>query len=199
MPFNQKKSIIFGLICSMAISIFAPCGVAHAFNFDDLMDEFMIDDHYSRDASGARVANDINISASSGGNQARGGEVVEGKTQVETDIKTEINGRTVIDKHIEKETDTGKSGITVKNSIENGKAPTTVIYYEEDDPAAVTAANINPGTSAVDQQPEPVADAPAKTNDMGGQQPAPEPPSLIGRIWLGFLNGFKAAWNYLLI
>ncbi|OGF27560.1 hypothetical protein A2303_02730 [Candidatus Falkowbacteria bacterium RIFOXYB2_FULL_47_14] len=96
------KKINYIIIASLLL---LPAGT-RAFSLDDLMAEY--DEVYYYDDSGSvEITNDIKTSASSGGNTAKNGAVIEGKTRSEIEIETEINGTRVMDIKTEKETENG--------------------------------------------------------------------------------------------
>ena len=64
------------------------------------------------------IINNISVSASTGGNEAEAGEVVEGEAKSSVEVKTIIDGEVVEDINITEESDTGDASIKVESRIE---------------------------------------------------------------------------------
>lgn len=73
--------------------------------------------HSVSDAETVSIENNVSVSASSGGNTANSGEIIQGTSSVDVEVETIINGETVQDIQIHEESST--TPVVVEKKIEN--------------------------------------------------------------------------------
>ena len=156
-----------------------------------------------------KVINDISVSASTGGNQADSGEVVEGQAESSVKVKTIINDQVVEDIDIEETTAGGDASVKVESRVQadNDKAiveTTTVINDEEtiekqiidlageESVPTLFSENVQAtsvGSAELNESEEETA---SNTEETGTESPAAPTENIIAKIFINIFNIFKA-------
>ena len=159
-----------------------------------------------------QITNQLNVSASTGGNVAGEGETVEGKAKAEIEIENIINGQSVEPVDIEIESDQGEAGAEAEQAItypdEAGQVKVEqeirINHEVEKKEAQVEIENGNPEElEKTEQKEEKPADELTEETDSAGPVNLTETadsnqPKLITKIshqvnqwWSSFLGGLK--------
>lgn len=113
---NKLKFICYSLVLLLAISFSLPAQAIALADFDEFLED-LTDEFFDQEGS-TQVINKVEAVATTGGNEATSGEVVEGRAESSVKVKTIINGQVVEDIDIKEESAGNEASVKAESRVE---------------------------------------------------------------------------------